>query len=63
MRLSDMSLIAMVLLNDNHRAYGKLVIKYQSEVRGLLIKLTNGDKALSDDLAQEVFNRAYKNLK
>jgi RNA polymerase sigma-70 factor (ECF subfamily) len=63
MRLSDMSLIAMVLLNDNHRAYGKLVIKYQSEVRGLLIKLTNGDKALSDDLAQEVFIRAYKYLK
>lgn len=63
MRLSDMSLIAMVLLNDNHRAYGELVTKYQSEVRGLFIKLTNGDKALSDDLAQEVFIRAYKYLK
>ena len=29
----------------------------------LLIKLTNGDKALADDLSQEVFIRAYKYLK
>jgi RNA polymerase sigma-70 factor (ECF subfamily) len=63
MILSDMSLIAMVILNNDHRAYGKLVSKYQSDVRGLLIRLTNGDKALADDLAQEVFIRAYVYLK
>lgn len=63
MNISDMSLITLVLLNNDHRAYGKLVLKYQSDVRGLLIKLTNGNKALADDLAQEVFIRAYKYLK
>jgi RNA polymerase sigma-70 factor, ECF subfamily len=63
MVFSDMSLIAMVIINNDHRAYGKLVTKYQSNVRSLLIKLTNGDKALADDLAQDVFIRAYKYLK
>ena len=53
----------MVILNNDHRAYGKLVTKYQSEVRSLLIKLTNGNKDLADDLAQDVFIRAYKYLK
>jgi RNA polymerase sigma-70 factor, ECF subfamily len=63
MIFSDLSLIAMVVLNNDHRAYGKLVTKYQSDVRSLLIKLTNGDKSLADDLAQDVFIRAYKYLK
>jgi RNA polymerase sigma-70 factor, ECF subfamily len=63
MNFSDMRLITMVLLNDDHRAFGKLVTKYQSDVRGLLIKLTNGNKALADDLAQDVFIRVYKYLK
>ena len=63
MNLSDKSLIALVLLNNDHRAYEKIVIKYQSDVRGLFIKLTNGNKALSDDLAQDTFIRAYKYLR
>ena len=63
MDFSDMRLIALVLLNDDDKAFGKLVGKYQSDVRGLLIKLTNGEKALADDLSQEVFIRAYKYLK
>ena len=63
MNISDMSLITLVLLKDDHRAFGKLVLKYQSDVRGLLIKLTNGNKALADDLAQDVFVRAYKYLR
>lgn len=63
MRFSDLSLITLVVINNDHKAYGKLVAKYQSEVRGLLIKLTNGNKVLADDLAQEVFIRAYKYLR
>jgi RNA polymerase sigma-70 factor, ECF subfamily len=62
MHLSDKSLIALVLFNNDHRAYEKIVIKYQSDVRGLFIKLTNGNKALADDLAQDTFIRAYKYL-
>jgi len=63
MNLSDKSLIALVLFNNDHRAYEKIVLKYQSDVRGLFIKLTNGNKALADDLAQDTFIRAYKYLK
>ena len=63
MDFSDMRLIALVLLNDDHKAFGKLVGKYQSDVRGLFVKLTNSDKALADDLSQDVFIRAYKYLK
>ena len=63
MNVSDQRLIALVLLNDDHKAFGKLVGKYQSDVRGLFIKLTNGDKALADDLSQDVFIRTYKYLK
>jgi len=63
MNLSDKSLIALVLLNNDHRAFKKIVVKYQSDVRGLFIKLTNGNKALADDLAQDTFIRAYKYLK
>ena len=63
MNFSDDPLIALVLINNDHRAYEKLVLKYQSDVRGLFIKLTNGDRALADDLAQDVFIRAYKYLR
>ena len=63
MNVSDQRLIALVLINNDHRAYGELVLKYQSDVRGLFIKLTGGNKALADDLAQDVFIRAYKYLK
>jgi RNA polymerase sigma-70 factor, ECF subfamily len=63
MNLSEKSLIALVLLNNDHRAYEKIVVKYQSDVRGLFIKLTNGNKALADDLAQNTFIRAYKYLR
>jgi RNA polymerase sigma-70 factor, ECF subfamily len=63
MNLSEKSLIALVLLNNDHRAFEKIVLKYQSDVRGLFIKLTNGNKALADDLAQDTFIRAYKYLR
>jgi len=63
MNLSDKSLIALILINNDHKAYEKLVVKYQSDVRDLLIKLTNGNKSLADDLAQDVFIRAYKYLR
>jgi len=63
MNLSDKSLIALVLLNNDHRAFEKIVVKYQSDVRGLFVKLTNGNKALADDLAQDSFIRVYKYLK
>jgi RNA polymerase sigma-70 factor, ECF subfamily len=62
LNIEDLSLITLVVAKNDHRAFGKLVAKYQSDVRGLLLRLTNGDRMLADDLAQEAFIRAYKYL-
>jgi RNA polymerase sigma factor (sigma-70 family) len=61
--LSDADLVARVLLNDDHHAFAELVRNHQSPVRGLLRNLTRGDLATADDLAQEAFLRAYKNIR
>jgi RNA polymerase sigma-70 factor (ECF subfamily) len=61
--LTDADLVARVLLDDDHHAFAELVRNHQSSVRGLLRQLTRTDVALADDLAQETFLRAYKNLR
>ena len=63
MPLSDADLVARVLLDDDHHAFAELVRNHQSPVRGLLRNLTRGDLTAADDLAQETFLRAYKNLR
>lgn len=42
-------------------AFAELVRRHQGKVRGLLLRLC-GDRSLADDLAQEVFLRAYRGL-
>jgi RNA polymerase sigma-70 factor (ECF subfamily) len=61
--LTDADLIARVLAGDDQHAFGELVRRHQSSVRGLLRQLTRTDIALADDLAQEAFLRAYKNIR
>lgn len=61
--LSDAALIARVVVSDDRHAFGELVRRHQSAVRATLRKLTNGNLALADDLAQETFLLAYRNLK
>src|SRR5437899_12251385 len=61
--LTDAGLIARVLADDDQHAFGELVRRHQSSVRGLLRQLTRTDLALADDLAQETFLRAYKNIR
>ncbi len=63
MELTDAGLIARVLADDDQHAFGELVRRHQSSVRGLLRQLTRTDIALADDLAQETFLRAYKNIR
>ncbi len=60
---TDAELITRVLVRDDRRAFGELVARHQSAVRGLLRRLTGGDVAQSDDLAQETFLRAYRGLR
>ncbi|MEY2487374.1 MAG: hypothetical protein QOG67_2344 [Verrucomicrobiota bacterium] len=62
MELTDADLVARVLVDDDQHAFGELVRRHQSSVRGLLRQLSRGDLALADDLAQDAFVRAYKNI-
>jgi RNA polymerase sigma factor (sigma-70 family) len=59
---TDADLIARVLQTGDPNAFGELVRRYQSPVRAFLRKLTRGDAALADDLAQETFLRAWRKL-
>lgn len=63
MALTDADLVARVLLEDDHHAFSELVRRHQSAVRGLLRNLTRTDAALADDLAQEAFLKAFKNIR
>jgi len=60
--LGDLSLVTQVAVFHNKRAFDQLVRKYQSPVRRFLLNLTAGNEALSDDLAQETFLKAYTNI-
>jgi len=64
MKISDVDLvlISQVKLTDNHKAFEKLVLKYQSQVRRLFLNLASRDESLADDLAQETFIKVYLNL-
>ena len=59
---SDAELVARVLERDDRHAFATLVRRYQSQVRTMLCRLTCGDRALADDLAQETFLAAYRRL-
>ena len=61
--ISDAQLIARVLVQDDRHAFGELVRRHQSAVRATLRRLTGGNHALADDLAQESFLLAYRNLR
>ena len=63
MPLTDADLVARVLLDEDQNAFSELVRRHQSAVRGLLRQLTRSDFALADDLAQEAFLKAYKNIR
>ena len=60
--LNDIALVTQVAVLHNKRAFDQLVRKYQSAVRRFLLNLTLGDEALSDDLAQDTFLKAYTHI-
>lgn len=62
MSLTDLDLIARARLDDDRHAFGELVRRHQSAVRGFLRRLTGGQHALADDLAQETFLSAHRDL-
>ena len=62
-RVEEIKLIARCALADNRDAFGQLVEAYRSDVTRFLLNLTMGDDALSDDLAQETFIKAYLGIR
>ena len=46
----------------NSAAFGLLVREHQSRLRGFLLRLTKGNQALADDLAQDTFLEAFKKI-
>ena len=61
--VSDAQLIARCVVADDRHAFAELVKRHQSSVRACLRKLTAGNHALADDLAQDTFVLAWRNLK
>lgn len=62
-KIDELKLIARCALGDDRRAFGTLVEAYQGEIRRFFLNLTFGDAALSDDLAQETFIKAYTSIR
>src|ERR1043165_6878546 len=61
--ITDAELIARVVVQDDRHAFSELVRRYQSSIRTTLRRLTAGNDALADDLAQDTFLLAYRNLR
>ena len=60
--MTDAELIARAVVGDDRHAFAELVRRHQSAVRACLRRLTAGNHALADDLAQETFVLAWRNL-
>ena len=59
----DAALVRAVQACDDRAAFAQLVQRHQSAVRTVLRRLTRGDLGLADDLAQETFVLAWRNIR
>jgi RNA polymerase sigma-70 factor (ECF subfamily) len=60
---ADAELVLAVVAHDDREAFARLVRRHQSLVRSTLRRLAKGDHGLADDLAQETFLLAWRNLR
>ncbi|HQZ46706.1 MAG TPA: sigma-70 family RNA polymerase sigma factor, partial [Usitatibacteraceae bacterium] len=60
---ADAQLVLAVVAHDDREAFSHLVRRHQSMVRSVLRRLAKGDQGLADDLAQETFLLAWRNLR
>jgi RNA polymerase sigma factor (sigma-70 family) len=58
----EAALIALAWREGDSAAFGQLVRRHQGAVRAQLRRLTAGDAAWADDLAQETFLQAWRKL-
>jgi RNA polymerase sigma factor (sigma-70 family) len=59
--MTESALIARAAAGDT-LAFGVLMRTHQAQIRGFLLRLTGGDHAFADDLAQETFLAAFRKL-
>jgi len=59
---SDAELTRDAATGEQPEAFGELIRRHQGKIRALLLRLTRGNRTLTDDLAQEAFLRAYRGL-
>lgn len=59
----DAALIARAVNEQDQRAYTELVARHQSNLRYSMRQLTDWNEALADDLVQEAFIQAFRQLK
>jgi RNA polymerase sigma factor (sigma-70 family) len=60
--MSESEWLAREAAKGDAAAFGLLVRQHQSRLRGFLLRLTKGNGALADDLAQDSFIEAYKKI-
>ncbi len=60
--VTDETLITRVIAKGDHHAFAALVRRHQSMLRASLRKMTRGNQQLADDVAQETFILAWKNI-
>ncbi|MDE6323534.1 MAG: RNA polymerase sigma factor [Paramuribaculum sp.] len=62
-KLEEISLITRCVATDDRHAFERLVEEHAPGVRNFLYRLTMGDAALTDDLSQETFLKAWIGLR
>lgn len=62
-KIEELSLITRCIAGDDRNAFGQLVVAYEAGLRRFLLNLTLGDQALSEDLSQEAFLKAYLSIR
>ena len=58
--MSNGDMVALKAAAGDAAAFGVLVRQHQSKLRGFLLRMTKGNHALADDLAQETFLEAFR---
>ena len=62
MCMSNGDMVALKAAAGDAAAFGVLVRQHQSKLRGFLLRMTKGNHALADDLAQETFLEAFRKI-
>ena len=60
--LDDAVLVELAVSENDQRAYAELVSRHQSNLRYSMRQLTDWNEALADDLTQDAFVQAFKEL-